>query len=112
MPVTLLALYRRPEGGEQALETFHQRYVDEHVPLMERVPGLTSMTVHHVTHAYSETDLVLVTEMAFDDRASLDAAMGSAEMREAGRSIREIAPGLMTLIVLEPSPTPGRPEGA
>ena len=112
MAVTLLALYRRPEGGEQALETFHQRYVDEHAPLMERVPGLTSMTVHHVTHAYTESDLVLVAEMTFDDRASLDAAMGSPEMRDAGRNIRDIAPGLMTLVVLEPSPTPDRPEGA
>jgi hypothetical protein len=43
----------------------------------------------------------MVTTMEFDDRAALDAGLASAEMRAAGRSLREIAPGLVTLLVLE-----------
>ena len=31
---TLLALYRRPDGGDDALETFERRYRDEHLPLV------------------------------------------------------------------------------
>lgn len=102
MPVTLLALYRRPDGGEEALETFLRRYREEHLPLISQVPGLRSTTVHHVTQAYTETDLVMVTEMTFDDREALDAGMASDEMRQAGRNLREIAPGLLTLLALEP----------
>jgi hypothetical protein len=48
-----------------------------------------------------ETDLILATWMRFDDRGSLDAGLRSDAMRAAGRSLREIAPGLATLYVLE-----------
>ena len=49
----------------------------------------------------AETDLVLITAMEFDDRASLDEGLASDAMRAAGRNLREIAPGLATLLVLE-----------
>ena len=39
--------------------------------------------------------------MEFDDRAALDAGLASDAMRQAGRNLREIAPGLATLLVLE-----------
>jgi hypothetical protein len=42
--------------------------------------------------------------MEFDDRASLDAGLTSDAMRAAGRNLREIAPGLSTLLVLEDAP--------
>ena len=48
-----------------------------------------------------ETDLILVTELDFDDRAALDAGLASDAMRAAGRTLRSIAPGLASLIVLE-----------
>ena len=37
---TLLALYRRPEGGADALATFERRYAAEHLPLVAATPGL------------------------------------------------------------------------
>ncbi len=102
MPVTLMALYRTPQGGGQELETFRRRYADEHLPLVRRTPGLISLTVDKVAQAFGDTDLVLVTQMVFEDRAHLDAALASDPMRDAGRNLREIAPGMSTLIVLEP----------
>lgn len=99
---TLLALYRRPQGGEAALAEFERRYATEHLPLVAGTPGLRSTEVSRVTQALGEeTDLVLVTAMRFDDRASLDAGLASDAMRAAGRNLREIAPGLATLLVLE-----------
>ncbi len=106
MPVTLLALYRKPEGGDEALQTFRRRYHEEHLPLIAKVPGIRSTKVQRIAHAYTDADLVMVTEMTFDDRASLDAGMASDEMRIAGRNLREIAPGMMTLVVLEPDSPP------
>jgi hypothetical protein len=48
-----------------------------------------------------ETDLVLITAMEFEDRAAMDAGLASDAMRAAGRNLREIAPGLATLLVLK-----------
>jgi uncharacterized protein (TIGR02118 family) len=105
MAMTLLALYKRPEGGDEGLATFWRRYREEHMPLIEKVPGLRETIVEEVTQHYYGDDLVLVTRMTFDDRASLDAAMTSDEMRAAGRNLREIAPGIVTLVVLEDAAT-------
>lgn len=102
---TLLALYRRPKGGDEALATFERRYATEHLPLVAATPGLRSTRVQRVSAALGgETDLVLVTAMEFDDRAALDAGLASDAMRAAGRNLREIAPGLSTLLVLEDAP--------
>ncbi len=102
---TLLALYRRPDGGPEAQTTFERRYASEHLPLVAGTPGLRRTHVQRVITALGgETDLVLATSMVFDDRATLDAGLASDAMRAAGRNLREIAPGLATLLVLEDVP--------
>ena len=102
---TLLALYRRPDGGAEALATFLRRYEAEHLPLVARTPGLRATRVQRVQEALgAETDLVVITAMDFDDRAALDAGLASDAMRQAGRNLREIAPGLATLLVVEDGP--------
>lgn len=102
---TLLVLYRRPDGGQEAQATFERRYATEHLPLVAGTPGLRETRVQRVTEALGgETDLILVTSMRFDDRGSLDAGLASDAMRAAGRNLREIAPGLATFLVLEPLP--------
>ena len=101
MTATLVALYKRPEGGDAALETFMRRYSTEHMPLISKVPGLRESVVEKVAQHYAGDDIVMVTRMTFDDRAALDAGMASDEMRVAGRILREIAPGLLTLVALE-----------
>lgn len=102
---TLLVLYRRPEGDPEAQTIFERRYTTEHLPLVAETPGLRETSVQRVTEALgSETDLILVTAMRFDDRAALDAGLASDAMRAAGRKLREIAPGLATFLVVEDSP--------
>jgi uncharacterized protein (TIGR02118 family) len=99
---TLLALYRRPDGGDDALMEFERRYSTEHLPLVAQTPGLRNTRVQRVSQALgAETDLVLITAMDFDDRAALDAGLTSDAMRAAGRNLREIGPGLATLLVVE-----------
>jgi uncharacterized protein (TIGR02118 family) len=106
--VTLLALYRRPEGGDEALATFRRRYADEHLPLIRKVPGLRSVHVASIDRQLmGNDDLILIARMIFDDRASLDAGLASEEMRVAGRNLREVAPGIVELFVAEPDPALG-----
>lgn len=102
---TLLVLYRRPDGGDDALATFERRYREEHLPLVAQTPGLRATRVWRVAEALGgETDLVLAAAMDFDDRAALDEGLRSDPMRAAGRSLREIAPGLATFLVVENAP--------
>jgi uncharacterized protein (TIGR02118 family) len=99
---TLLVLYRRPDGGEEALKALEHRYRDEHLPLVAQTPGLRSTRVWRVAEALgAETDLVMACAMDFDDRAALDEGLRSDPMRAAGRILREIAPGLATFLVAE-----------
>ena len=104
MTATLLAIFKRPEGGEDAMDDLMARYLDEHMPLIEKVPGLRSSVVERVAQHYAGDDIVIVTRMEFDDRAALDAGMASDEMRVAGRNLRDIAPGLLTLVALDEEP--------
>jgi uncharacterized protein (TIGR02118 family) len=102
---TLLALYRRPGGGPDAIAEFERRYTDEHLPLVAGTPGLRRIHAQRVVEALGgETDLLLIAAMDFDDREALDAGLRSDAMRAAGRNLREIAPGLSTLLVLEDAP--------
>lgn len=105
---TLLVLYRRPDGGPDALATFERRYAEEHLPLVAQTPGLRATRIQRVDGALGgETDLVLVAAMDFDDRAALDAGLASDPMRAAARILREIAPGIATFLVLEDAPALG-----
>jgi uncharacterized protein (TIGR02118 family) len=102
---TLLVLYRRPEGGDDALGTLERRYRDEHLPLVAQTPGLRSTRVWRVSEGLgAETDLALAAAMDFDDRGALDEGLRSDPMRAAARVLREIAPGLTTFLVLEEAP--------
>jgi uncharacterized protein (TIGR02118 family) len=102
---TLLVLYRRPEGGDDALATLERRYGEEHLPLVAETPGLRATRVWRVTEALgSETDLALVAAMDFDDRTGMDDGLRSDPMRQAGRILRDIAPGLATFLVVEDAP--------
>ena len=102
---TLLVLFRRPEGGDAAVEAFERAYAETHLPLVAETPGLRALRVRRVAGSLGgETDLVIVTEMDFDDRAALDAGLASEPMRAGGRNLRSIAPGLATFLVLEGAP--------
>ena len=105
--ITMLALYRRPDGGQEALATFERRYAEEHLPLIAATPGLRGVHARHVTDTLlGDREVFLITSMDFADRASLDLALASDEMRAASRNLREIAPGLTTLVILEDAPEP------
>jgi uncharacterized protein (TIGR02118 family) len=102
---TLLALYRRPDGGDEALATFERRYREEHLPLVAGTPGLRTTDVQRVTERLTGDDVVLVTTMTFDYRTALDAGLASDAMRAAGRNLREIIPAdRVTLLVLDAAP--------
>ncbi len=100
---TLLALYRRPDGGDDAYAAFERAYADTHLPLIARVPGLRALRVARVRRALTPgADVVLVARMAFDDWDAVKAGLGSAEMAAAGENLASIGGAeLATLLVVE-----------
>jgi uncharacterized protein (TIGR02118 family) len=69
---------------------FEQRYAEEHVALVHRIPGLRRFLLTH-PRGLGAADAAgagpvpyLVAELWFDDAAALKAAMTSPEMAETG----------------------------
>jgi uncharacterized protein (TIGR02118 family) len=99
---TLLALYRRPDGGEDAQAAFEAAYASRHLPEVAAVPGLRALRIRRVRRRLmGDDDLTIVTEMEFDSWEATKEALSSAEMAVAGETLAEIAPGLVTLLALE-----------
>jgi uncharacterized protein (TIGR02118 family) len=100
---TLLVLYRRPEGGDEAYEAFERAYATRHLPLIAKVPGLEALRVARVRRSLTPgADVALVARMAFGDRDTLRTALSSAEMAAAAESLSEIGGAeLATMLVVE-----------
>ncbi len=100
---TLLALYRRPDGGAESLAAFERAYAETHLPLIERLPGLRTLRVARVRRVIAgESDVTLVARMHFDDWEAAKSALNSDEMRAAGENLAAIGGSdLLTLLVVD-----------
>lgn len=93
--VKLVALYRKPADPA----AFDQAYFGTHIPLVNKIPKLRRVDVSRVTGApRGEPEFYLITEMYFDDKASMDAAMASPENMEAGKNLMSFARGLVSIV--------------
>ncbi|KAA3659872.1 MAG: EthD family reductase [Chloroflexi bacterium] len=91
----LIALYKQPEN----IDAFEKRYFDEHVPLVEKIPGLKSTTMTRFKKTLSGDGFYMMAEMDFGDRDTFNAAMNSPEMAATGKDINAFAGHLMTLMI-------------
>jgi uncharacterized protein (TIGR02118 family) len=93
--VKLVALYRKPADPA----AFDQAYFGTHIPLVNKIPNLRRVDVSRVTGApRGEPEFYLITEMYFDDKAAMDAALASPENAEAGKNLMGFARGLVTFV--------------
>lgn len=93
--VKLIALYRKPADTV----AFDQAYFQTHIPLVNKIPSLRHVEISRVTGApRGEPEYYLITEMYFDDKAAMDAAMTSTENAEAGKNLMSFAKGLVTFV--------------
>ena len=108
---TLLALYRRPDGGPEAQATFERRYADG-APAARRGHARAARDAgparRRGARAARPTSPRRRRCASTTGRRSTPASASDA-MRAAGRNLREIAPGLATLLVLEDAAGHGRP---
>jgi uncharacterized protein (TIGR02118 family) len=98
--VKLIALYRKPADPA----AFDQAYFGTHIPLVNKIPKLRRVDVSRVTGApRGEPEFYLITEMYFDDKAAMDAALASPENADAGKNLMSFARGLVTFVFAEES---------
>lgn len=101
--VKLIAMYERPEDEA----AFFKHYEQVHTPLALAVPGLARLVLNRVTaDAFGgEPRYVLIAEMHFPDRATLDAAMRSPENRALGKDLMGFAKGIVTVLFADAEAT-------
>jgi uncharacterized protein (TIGR02118 family) len=93
--VKLIALYRKPSD----VAAFERHYREIHAPLAKKMPGMQKMEVSHVTGSPGgEPMFYLVTEMYFDNKASMMAALSSPEGRAAGKDVMSFAGDLIHMM--------------
>ena len=102
MPARLIALYQAPAD----LEAFDRHYREVHTPIVLRYPKLRQLIVANVEPFGQRSILYhLMTQMLFDSRADLDAAMSSDAGVESGRDLRNFANAGVTLFVADDDST-------
>lgn len=96
--VKLTVLYKKPSDPP----AFDDYYKNVHTPLALKIPGLRRLEVAKVTSGASgQSPYYLVAELYFDDMASLNDGMSSAEGKAAGRDVNVFAKGLAELVFSE-----------
>lgn len=97
--IRIVALYRKPEDPDQ----FMDHYVNVHLPLVRRTPGLAGLTVSRVVaNAFGgEAPYFLITEMSYPDKATFDAAMRSDENKAVARDASSFPKGILTVLICE-----------
>jgi uncharacterized protein (TIGR02118 family) len=90
MTATLVVLYTRPDDPE----SFDRQYVEVHVPLVDRVPGLLGWEHARLSVAVDGGDLPYhrIATLRFADQQALRAGLGSAEGKAAAEDYEKIAP--------------------
>lgn len=96
--VKLVAIYRQPEHVEE----FDQHYFEVHAPLAEKMPGLIKLEVNKMYGTPAgESDLYLMAEMFFEDKAALQNALSSPEGRAAGKDVMKFAGNIVSMYFAE-----------
>ena len=98
MSFRVAVCYGKPEDPA----AFDAHYTSVHVPLAKLVPGLTEFTWGKVSSMDgSEPPYYGIANLYFTDAASLNSGLESAEMRAAGKDLRNFATGGVTMFIQE-----------
>ena len=98
MAARLIVLYSTPEDPA----AFDAHYRDVHTPIVQRYPNLRGLRVTRTDGvAGRPADFYLMSEMSFDSRADLDAALASEAGRESGRDLRNFAGAGVTMLIAD-----------
>ncbi|HET6878494.1 MAG TPA: EthD family reductase [Jatrophihabitans sp.] len=90
MTVKLVVLYTRPENPEE----FDRHYLDVHVPLVEKIPGLQRFEGARITGVADggEQTYHRIAELWFADQQAFENALATEESKATAADYQRIAP--------------------
>jgi uncharacterized protein (TIGR02118 family) len=99
MTAKIVALYKTPQNPQE----FDQRYFDEHVPLVNKMPGVLHWEIAKYAGSATgdEPPYYMVVELYYDNLDALKASLASKEGKEAGDHIMSFAKDILTITFAE-----------
>lgn len=96
--VKLVALYKKPQDPQD----FDEKYFNQHVPLMNKIPGLRRAEVSKITGGPAgESEYYMITELYFDNMEDLKQGMSSQEGKAAAKDIMSFARDILQMMFAE-----------
>lgn len=98
MSFKVAVCYGQPDDPE----AFDAYYLDTHMPLARKVPGLSDFTWGKCSALDGGTPpYYAVASLVFPDAATMKSGLQSEEMKQAGKDVRNFATGGVTMYVQE-----------
>ena len=97
--IRILALHGRPKDSSP----YDHHYLDVHMPIVLRIPGVKKIRYGKVIGTPDETEppYWLVSDVYFEDESALRKALASPEMAEAFADSPNFATGGLTIMFCE-----------
>ena len=90
--VKLVAMYKTPSD----IEMFEKHYFENHMPLVEKIPGLIKSEVSKLkVLPGTESDYYMMAEMYYEDMDAFNAAMASPEGKASARDLVNFAKNMV-----------------
>lgn len=90
--VKLVAMYKTPSD----IEMFEKHYFENHMPLVEKIPGLIKSEVSKLkVLPGTETNYYMMAEMYYEDMDAFNAAMASPEGKASARDLVNFAKNMV-----------------
>jgi uncharacterized protein (TIGR02118 family) len=96
---TLVVLYKTPKDAA----AFDKYYVEKHIPMAKRIPGLRKYEVSTgaVAAPAGTSGVHLVATLHFDDMAAIERAFASPEGQAAGADVATFATGGADMLMFD-----------
>jgi len=95
MVARLIAMYKRPADEE----AFNARYFPTHLDLVKQLPGLQRVEV--MRGLGRDAPYWMMTQMTFENRDALMAAVGSPEASATIADVEEFAGDIVTILLAD-----------
>jgi uncharacterized protein (TIGR02118 family) len=107
--IRVLALHNTPVE----LSSYDDYYVNVHMPLVRRIPGVRNIRYGRVIRAADggPAPYFLISDVYFDDEAALQVALDSPEMADAFADVPNFATGGATIMICEAKDVSPLPDG-
>jgi uncharacterized protein (TIGR02118 family) len=95
----LLVLYKTPKDAT----AFDKYYVETHIPIAKRIPGLRKYEVSHgpVATPAGSSGVHLVAILHFDDMKAIQSAFASTEGQAAAADVQTFATGGVEMLLFD-----------